>query len=83
MTVRRDTDPRNAFIAWRRVAGVVGYNILWGIHPKKLYQTYQVFADQGETLEIRALTVGQEYYFAIEAFDENGVSNVSGPVHIR
>jgi hypothetical protein len=83
LTVRRDTDPRNAFIAWRRVAAAVGYNILWGIHPKKLYQTYQVFADQGETLEIRALTVGQEYYFAIEAFDENGVSNVSGPVHIR
>ena len=83
LTVRRDTDPRNAFLAWRRVPGVVGYNILWGIRPTKLNQTYQVFADQGETLEIRALTVGQEYYFAIEAFDESGVSNVSGPVHIR
>lgn len=34
----------------------------------------EVFADQGETLEIRALTVGQDYYFVIEAFDENGVS---------
>ncbi len=83
LTARRDTDPRNAFISWRRVAGVVGYNILWGIQPTKLYQTYQVFADQGESLEIRALTVGQEYYFAIEAFDENGVSNASKPVHIR
>jgi hypothetical protein len=82
LTVRRDQDPRNAFVSWRRVPGVVGYNILWGIDPKKLYQTYQVFADQGETLEIRALTVGQEYYFAIEAFDENGVSKVSAPVHI-
>jgi hypothetical protein len=74
LTVRRDADPRNAFVTWRPVPRVVGYNILWGIHPEKLYQTYQVFADQGETLEIRALTVGQKYYLAIEAFDENGVS---------
>ncbi|MGH7465324.1 MAG: fibronectin type III domain-containing protein, partial [Longimicrobiales bacterium] len=73
----------NAFLRWRPSRGAVGYNIRWGIAPNKLYQTYQVFADQGEDLEIRALTVGQEYYFAIEAFDENGVSNVSPPVHVR
>lgn len=83
LTVRRDADPRNAFITWRRVPGVVGYNILWGIGPKKLYQTYQVFADRGETLELRALTVGQDYYFAIEAFDEIGVSKASATVHMR
>lgn len=83
LAVRRDVDPRNAFISWRRVPGVVGYNILWGIHPDKLYQTWQVFADKGETLELRALTAGQDYYFAIEAFDEIGVSNVSPPVHMR
>jgi xylan 1,4-beta-xylosidase len=82
-SARRDTDARNAFITWRKVPGVVGYNILWGIQPAKLYQTYQVFADQPSSLEIRALTVGQEYYFAIEAFDENGVSKASTPVHIR
>jgi hypothetical protein len=80
LTVRRDTDPRNAFVEWRPLPSAVGYNILWGIHPAKLYQTYQVFADQGAALEIRALTAGQEYYFAIEAFDENGVSRVSAPV---
>jgi len=83
LTVRRDADARNAFITWRRVPAVVGYNILWGIAPTKLYQTYQVFADQGEALELRALTVGQDYYFAIEAFDEVGVSKASAPVHIR
>ncbi|MGH7476911.1 MAG: family 43 glycosylhydrolase [Longimicrobiales bacterium] len=83
LTVRRDADPRNAFITWQRVPDVVGYNVLWGIAPTKLYQTYQVFADQGEALELRALTVGQDYYFAIEAFDEIGVSNVSTTVHLR
>lgn len=70
----RDADPRNVFIKWKGVKGAVGYNILWGIAKDKLYQTYQVFAGQGDQLEIRALNVGQDYYFAIECFDENGVS---------
>jgi hypothetical protein len=55
----------------------VGYNILWGIEPGKLYQCYQVFADQQAKLEIRALTIGQGYSFAIETFNENGVSERS------
>ena len=55
----------------------------WGIGPGKLYQTYQVFADRAQPLEIRALTVGQDYWFAIEAFDENGVSKVSDPVPLH
>jgi hypothetical protein len=83
LAVRRDVDPRNAFVTWRAVPGVVGYNILWGIGPRKLYQTYQVFADGDEALEIRAFTAGQEYYFAIEAFDEVGVSRLSDPVRMR
>jgi xylan 1,4-beta-xylosidase len=83
LTVRRDADLRNAFVSWKPVAGAVGYNILWGIGPGKLYQTYQVFADRTGPLEIRALTLGQDYWFAIEAFDENGVSRVSEPVPAR
>jgi len=62
-------------------AEAVGYNVLWGIAPNKLYQTYQVFADRPDTLELRALTVGQGYYFAVEAFNENGVSRPSDVAH--
>jgi hypothetical protein len=80
---RRDTDARNATITWVAVPHAVGYNVRWGIAPDKLYQTYQRFADQGTDLEIRALTVGQEYFFAVEAFDENGVSALSKPVAAR
>jgi hypothetical protein len=82
LTVRRDADPRNAHIQWKKVPGVVGYNLLWGIRKDKLYQTYQVFADAGETLELRALTAGQDYYVAIESFDETGVSRPSEPVYV-
>ena len=82
LTARRDRDERNAFIEWQPVNGVVGYNIRWGIAPNKLYQTYQRFADQGTSLELRALNVGQQYWVAIESFDENGVSALGAPVQI-
>ena len=83
LSARRLSDQRDAMISWRPVAGAVGYNLRWGIAPAKLYQTYQRFADQGTTLELRALTVGQGYWLAIESFDENGVSALSTPVQIR
>jgi hypothetical protein len=83
LSVRRDEDPRNAFVAWRPVPDAVGYNVLWGIDRDKLYQTYQVFADGPNPLEIRALTAGQGYYFAMEAFNENGVSDASVVVHVE
>ena len=82
LQARRDADARNAFITWEEVPGAVGYNVLWGIQSDKLYQTYQVFADQGAALELRALNVGQKYSFAIEAFNERGVSKASEPVSL-
>ncbi|GJG86485.1 endo-1,4-beta-xylanase [Gemmatimonadetes bacterium T265] len=71
-------DPRDAVVTWAPVAGAVGYNVRWGLAPDRLYQTYQLWADEGPAraarLEVRALTAGQRYYFAVEAFDERGVS---------
>ncbi|HLB10848.1 MAG TPA: fibronectin type III domain-containing protein, partial [Gemmatimonadaceae bacterium] len=83
LAVVRGTDQRNAHITWTRVPGVVGYNVRWGVSPGKLYQTYQLFADEGPSLDLRALTIGQPYFFAIESFDESGVSPLSGTVEIR
>jgi hypothetical protein len=77
LTVKRQDDTRNADISWEKPANVVGYNILWGIAPDKLYQTYQVWGDASNTLELRALTIGQKYYCVLEAFNENGVSGRS------
>ena len=82
VAARRDVDARNALVTWRPVPGAVGYNVRWGIAPTKLYQTYQRWADQGTQAEVRALTVGQPYWFAVEAFDESGVSAVSAPVPV-
>lgn len=74
LQVKRDTDPRNAFVEWQPVPGAVGYNIRWGIAPDKLYQTYQIWGDQPTKKEIRALNKGVPYSFAVEAFNESGVS---------
>ena len=82
-TARRDRDERNATLGWEAVPGAVGYNVRWGIAPTKLYQTYQRFTDEGTTLELRALDVGQQYWAAIESFDENGVSALSASTPIR
>ncbi len=77
LNVKRQADTRNADITWEKSSNAVGYNILWGIAPDKLYQTYQIWADAPNSLELRALTVGQKYFCAIEAFNENGVSVIS------
>ena len=72
--VRRLADERSAIVSWDAVQGVVGYNVLWGTGPRKLRETYQVFADRGRSLEIRALNTGVSYWFTVEAFNERGVS---------
>ena len=83
LTATRDRDERNATITWASVPGAIGYNVRWGIAPTKLYETYQRFADQGTTLELRALNLGVAYWVAIESFDENGVSALGVPIPIR
>ena len=54
------------------VKGAQGYNVLWGIAPDKLYSSWMVYG--GNELEMKSLTIDQDYYFAVEAFNENGVS---------
>lgn len=52
----------------------VGYNILWGHAPDKLYHSYMIF---GTTQRIGALVKGQEYYVRVDAFNENGITEGS------
>jgi len=70
--VNRHTDRRDATITWDAQPGSQGYNILWGIAPDKLYNSWMVYGKN--VLELRNLAVDQTYYFSIESFNENGVS---------
>lgn len=79
--LQRQDDRRDVAIRWNPVKGAQGYNVLWGIAPDKLYSSWMVY-DVNE-LFMRSLTTTQDYYFCIEAFNENGVSERSDIVHCR
>lgn len=51
--------------------GAVGYNILWGHDPDKLYHSYMVFDTKKM---IKALVKGQEYFVRVDAFNEAGIT---------
>ncbi|MCA1601683.1 MAG: family 43 glycosylhydrolase [Acidobacteria bacterium] len=72
LAVNRYQDRRDAMITWEQQKNCHGYNVLWGIAPDKLYSSWMVY--DKNYLELKSLTVDQEYYFAVEAFNENGVS---------
>lgn len=79
--VDRATDRRDAMLSWNKVPNAQGYNIRWGIAPDKLYSSWLVYEDN--SLELRSLGIDQAYYFAIEAFNENGISTVTEPVKVE
>lgn len=81
LSVARDSDRRDAVISWTPVKGAQGYNVLWGIAPDKLYSSWMVYGD--DSLTLRALTTDQSYYFAVEAFNENGVSSQTRTVFVE
>lgn len=54
-----------------RDCGAVGYNILWGHAPEKLYHSYLLF---GVNKTIGALVDGREYYVRVDAFNEAGIT---------
>jgi hypothetical protein len=57
---------------WPVQPNAFGYNIRFGTQKDKLYQNYQVFGV--DSLTIRSLNSLQKYYFAIDAFNENGIT---------
>ena len=73
--VERQADRRDAQINWGKQPNAQGYNILWGIAPDKLYSSWMIYNDNSFLL--KSLSTDQTYYFAIEAFNENGVGTRS------
>jgi len=71
-SVDRKADRRDAVIAWDKQLNAQGYNVLWGIAPDKLYNSWMVY--DKNFLDLKSLATDQTYYFSIEAFNENGVS---------
>jgi len=75
--VDRQTDRRDVLLSWNPVKGAQGYNIRWGIAPDKLYHSWQVYNVNEHFM--RCLDRDRHYYFSIEAFNENGISEMTEP----
>ena len=52
---------------------MLGYNILWGHRPDKLYHSYLVMGKGIGEKRIGALVKGQACYVRVDAFNENGI----------
>jgi xylan 1,4-beta-xylosidase len=70
--VRDVADTRNVKLSWPKQANATGYNIRFGVNKESLNRVYQVYGDT--ELTIRSLNKDQKYWFAIDAFGENGVT---------
>lgn len=67
----RSEDRLSMQVGWQGDA--VGYEVLWGHRPDKLYHSCRMFART--QLEIRALMANtQRYYVRVDAFNENGIT---------
>ncbi|MCF0173314.1 MAG: family 43 glycosylhydrolase [Bacteroidales bacterium] len=65
-------DGKEARLSWDAVSGAQGYNVRWGISRDRLYSSWLVYSDT--ELDLRCLNAGTEYFFSVEAFNENGIS---------
>ena len=79
--VNRQEDSRDASFTWEPVKGAQGYNIRWGIAPDKLYHSWLIY-DLNEHF-MRNLDRHTTYYFSIESFNENGISEKSGVLEVK
>lgn len=73
--VERLQDRRDARLEWDKVPDAQGYHLYYGIEEDKLYNSIMVYEDA--TYHLRALNVEPDYFFEIEAFNENGISERS------
>lgn len=68
-------DARTAAIVWEPVEGATGYNVRYGTDPEKLYHSWLVL--DRASLELRSLNAGVDYWVAVDAFGEAGIT--TGP----
>jgi hypothetical protein len=81
LTARRYDNGKSVDLRWDAAEGAQGYNVRWGIAPDKLYSSWLLYDDNELTL--RCLVKGQEYYIQVEAFNANGISQVSETIRLQ
>lgn len=75
VALRGDSERRNAWLKWAVNPNATGYHIYFGSAPDKLYNSVILYGVS--EYYCTALDKDQTYYFQIEAFNENGISDRS------
>ena len=70
--IRRKDRGMTALLRWPESRGAVGYNVRFGVAPDKLYSSCQVYG--ANHVKLVTLNAGQDYFFSVDAFNENGVT---------
>jgi xylan 1,4-beta-xylosidase len=81
IVLRTEKDKRSAFIKWSPVDNAFAYNIFYGTEPGKLYTSIMVHNNNEYWL--KTMDSQKPYYFAIEAINENGVSERTKPIRVE
>lgn len=80
MAFRGEAEPRNAWLKWKHDDAATGYVIYAGASPDKLYTSVMVLG--ANDYWFRAMERDKPHFFAIEAFNENGISRRSDVVQV-
>ncbi len=72
IVLRGENEKRNAWLKWKQSGEATGYTIHFGIAPDKLYSSIMVYARN--EYYFKGMDKSIAYYFQIEAFNENGIS---------
>ncbi len=78
IALRGESERRNAWLKWTANDNATGYVIRAGVAPDKLYTSVMVYG--ACEFYFRYMTANQTYYFQIEAFNENGISERSAVI---
>jgi len=81
VVLRGEGERRNAWLKWQSTDDAQGYTIYMGIQPNKLYNNIMVYGSN--EYYFKGMDKGFAYYFQIEAFNENGVSERTPPVKVE
>lgn len=78
--VAHRVDPGTAAVSWPSADGAHGYNVRYGRHPEKLYHSWLVY--EQTDLRLTTLNAGEDYWVAVDAFNENGIATGSRPTRV-
>ena len=78
---RSESDRCVVDLNWNKTPGAIGYNIRYGTKRDKLYNNYQAFGV--DSLTIRSLNALQKYYFTIDTFNENGITEGTNIIEVN